>query len=124
MTPPEVLASALQTELQRSGCYTAAVDGDWGNGSRRAVDRFAEAASVTPITREAEPGLYRQILLAGPVQCPVPVAEPAPARTATPRAADPAPAPARTAEPALAPAPQPSQPSGGLSNSALGGVFR
>ena len=122
--PPEVLASALQTELQRSGCYTAAVDGDWGNGSRRAVDRFAEAASVTPITREAEPGLYRQILLAGPVQCPVPVAEPAPARTATPRAADPAPAPARTAEPALAPAPQPSQPSGGLSNSALGGVFR
>jgi hypothetical protein len=121
--PPESLIIALQTELQRSGCYTAAVDGQWGNGSRRAVDRFAETAGLAPVTREAEVGLYRQILLTGPVDCPAPVAEPA--RATTPRAADPAPSTARSAPaPTPAPAPDPAPPSGGLSNSALGGVFR
>lgn len=119
--PPESLVIALQTELQRSGCYTAAVDGDWGNGSRRAVDRFAETAGLTPVTRDAEIGLYRQLLLAGEVECPAPVAETA--RATAPRPVDPAPAPARSA-PAPAPAPDPAPPSGGLSNSALGGVFR
>ena len=122
--PPESVVIALQTELQRSGCYTAAIDGQWGNGSRRAVDRFAEAAGLTPVTRDPDATLFRQMLLAGPVECPAPVAEAAPARSTAPRAADPAPAPSPARAPEPAPAPQPSAPSGGLSNSALGGVFR
>lgn len=33
-------AVLLQTELQRVGCYSGRIDGDWGRMSRRAMDRF------------------------------------------------------------------------------------
>ncbi|MCU0828583.1 MAG: peptidoglycan-binding protein [Tabrizicola sp.] len=122
--PPESLVTALQTELQRGGCYTSTIDGQWGNGSRRAVDRFAETAGLTAVSQEPDIALYRQILLAGAVTCPAPVVEAAPARPATPRASEPAAAPRPTPAPAPAPAPRPAAPSGGISDGALGGVFR
>jgi hypothetical protein len=122
--PPEALVTALQTELQRGGCYTSTIDGQWGNGSRRAVDRFAETAGLTAVSQEPDIALYRQIVLAGAVTCPAPVVEAAPARPATPRASEPAAAPRPTPAPAPAPAPKPAAPSGGISDGALGGVFR
>jgi len=35
------LTRDLQRELQRVGCYDGDIDGDWGDGSRRALERFA-----------------------------------------------------------------------------------
>ncbi len=37
-------AVLLQKELQRVGCYAGRLDGDWGRGSRRAMERFNAAA--------------------------------------------------------------------------------
>ena len=39
---PEDLPSAIQAELKRVGCYNMRVDGDWGNGSRRALSAYLE----------------------------------------------------------------------------------
>lgn len=39
-SPPEV-ARALQSELQRVGCYQGAIDGDWGGQSKAALEQFA-----------------------------------------------------------------------------------
>jgi hypothetical protein len=81
--PPDAqLARVLQTELARMGCYRAAIDGDWGNGSRAAVDRyFAELEGVEPVGRDPSVDLYRQVILRDDVACPEP--EPAVARPAT-----------------------------------------
>ena len=40
------LTRDLQRELQRVGCYGGPIDGDWGDGSRRALERFARASGV------------------------------------------------------------------------------
>lgn len=47
------LPRAVQDELKRIGCYSMAVDGDWGNGSRNAMRRYytakkAEAGDLEP----------------------------------------------------------------------------
>jgi len=44
------LARRLQEELVRVGCYGGSIDGDWGSGSRRAVERFSEKSGVELIT--------------------------------------------------------------------------
>lgn len=49
----EQLAVDLQAALQAVGCYTRGIDGDWGSGSRAALDRFNAMAgtdfdTVTP----------------------------------------------------------------------------
>ena len=41
------IARALQTELQRSGCYGGLVDGVWGIQSRKAISDFAKYASLS-----------------------------------------------------------------------------
>ncbi len=38
---PEELARETQRELQRLGCLIGSVDGNWGNGSRRALENYA-----------------------------------------------------------------------------------
>ncbi len=101
--PADQMARAIQTELARMKCYTTRIDGAWGRGSRAAATRYFLQLGTSPDTLEAEPVLYRQILLGGDVTCPAPapVAARAPARsttttaprrTTTPRAAAPAPA--------------------------------
>ena len=122
--PPEAeLARVIQTELARMDCYTAGIDGIWGNGSRGAVDRYFQQVGTAPVSREPTVQLFRQTIRQDDVVCTTPrVATPAAApRRSTPRAA----APQRNAAPA-APAPQPSQPAGRTINSGtLGtGVFR
>lgn len=42
----------LQTVLARAGCYTGALDNDWGPGSRGAVDRLEVASGTTLPGRE------------------------------------------------------------------------
>lgn len=42
----QVLAAAVQRELQRVGCYRGAIDGTWGTGSRQAVAAFGRAVNV------------------------------------------------------------------------------
>lgn len=113
LDPPDAqLPRALQEELARMGCYTAAIDGVWGNGSRAAVTRyFDERADAEPVTLNPEAPLFRQIVLRDDITCPAPAAAalraPAPAASATratPRAQQPAPRATQAA-----PAPQPAQ---------------
>ena len=65
------LPAALQTALQRMGCYGARIDGDWGNGSRAAVDRYYTARGDAAPTREATIDLFRSIIMREDVACPV-----------------------------------------------------
>lgn len=44
---PEDLASAVQTELKRIGCYNQGIDGDWGRGSVTALERYYRAKKLT-----------------------------------------------------------------------------
>lgn len=68
--PPSLLARALQIELQRMGCYTSGIDGIWGGGSRRSVQRyFAEIDGVEAETLQPETGLFRQIILQDEITC-------------------------------------------------------
>jgi len=43
---PTDLPLAIQGELARIGCYAMGVDGDWGNGSRRAMETYYAAKKV------------------------------------------------------------------------------
>ncbi|MGE0611916.1 MAG: caspase family protein, partial [Hyphomicrobiales bacterium] len=59
VTDPAQLATTLQTELRRVGCYTGAVDGIWGPGSISAVQRFnlgalASIDTATPSQKSIE----------------------------------------------------------------------
>lgn len=124
--PPTEIGRALQGELARMDCYTTTVDGIWGNGSRRAVDRyFAQLNGVTPITREATADLFRQILLEGDVICPSPVRTAAPAGGRTSgggRNSGTAPRRPRPSAPAPTRTPAPS--GGRIGGGGLSGVFR
>ena len=55
-TPPALegrqLILAVQTELNRIGCYPGTIDGDWGNMSRRAVEAFNDSAGVAVAATE------------------------------------------------------------------------
>jgi hypothetical protein len=106
--PPEQLAVAVQTELARMNCYTRSIDGDWGNGSRRALQLYFDTLKVAATTQEPTVEVFRQLLTEDEVACPdvvAPAPAPAPAaaaprttqrtqRTQAPAAAAPAPAPA------------------------------
>ncbi len=74
-------ARALQVVLQRMSCYTAGIDGDWGRGSRAAVDRYFAQAGGQPATRDAVPELFRQIIMKEDVTCPAQRTAAAPARS-------------------------------------------
>ncbi len=70
----EELALLVQTELKRVGCYTKALDGDWGDGSRKALSSYAKAkklaigdfATLEVLdTLKAEPGeVCKQVVVA------------------------------------------------------------
>ncbi|MEQ8917016.1 MAG: hypothetical protein RID11_09925 [Roseovarius sp.] len=126
--PGPLLARALQEELARMGCYTAGIDGVWGNGSRNSVRRyFDEIDGASAETLEPEPGLFRQIIRQDDIACPVvAAASPSPAPAA--RRSSPArSAPAARSQPApRAAQPAPQQPA--TNSPAIGGttmgVFR
>ena len=71
---PEDLPLAVQGELLRIGCYAMAVDGDWGNGSRKAMAQYYAAKKVDPGEVEPTAEVYRA-LAAEPVKtCDKPAA--------------------------------------------------
>lgn len=52
MTATQTLAVAIQSELRRVGCYDAAADGEWNDGTRSAMRKFNSAVHVTlPVDR-------------------------------------------------------------------------
>ena len=120
VTPPDLdmpqmdareLAMAVQTELQRVGCYRMSIDGDWGPGSRRALGDYLTRSDQTATGQEPTPEILLMVQASTGEICPPPparVAAPQPARQqratpqrqqpAAPRAA-PAPAPTASAPP-------------------------
>jgi hypothetical protein len=64
---PVKVAELLQSALKRVGCYTSVVDGDWGNGSRKALKKYFDTKKIAPLGTEptmeivnalaAEPGI-------------------------------------------------------------------
>lgn len=68
--PGEELARQLQIELARMNCYTAAIDGLWGGGSRRSVSRYFEQVGTARSDLTASNDLLRTILITGDRDCP------------------------------------------------------
>lgn len=83
--PADQLPLAVQTELQRMGCYRGGLDGDWGNGSRRALQLYFDTLKVATTTQEPTVEVFRQLLSKDEVACPAPVAAPAATTTRTNR---------------------------------------
>jgi hypothetical protein len=104
---PEQLAVAVQTELARMNCYTSTIDGDWGNGSRRALQLYFDTLEIAAPSQDPSVEIFRQLLQRDDVTCPE-VAAPAAAapRTTQSQAAPTQAAPRQQA----APAPQPAAP--------------
>lgn len=48
------LVRALQTQLQRVGCYDAAVDGDWGPKSKQAMSSFTSRINAGLVTGDPD----------------------------------------------------------------------
>lgn len=71
------MAEAIQTELQRMECYSGGIDGRWGSGSSRAVERWQEASKQKAGT-DAGADLFRAIAQSGDMRCAA-VAPPQPA---------------------------------------------
>ncbi len=127
--PPQAqLAAAIQTEMKRMNCYYAAIDGDWGRGSRASVALYFEQFGGTFAGQDATIDLWRQILVKDDVRCPDQViAAPAPRQTtqSAPRRQTTTQSAPRRATPAPAPAPAPAAPARRTLNSTGGtGVFR
>lgn len=66
---PEDLARATQEELKRIGCYAATVDGDWGNGSARALGRYYAATGVKSDETMPTEALYDTLRVAPEKTC-------------------------------------------------------
>jgi hypothetical protein len=65
------LIIALQTELNRVGCYNWPIDGEWGNQSRRAVEMFRENAGVAVAATDPTPDLLDTLKSRSTVVCQV-----------------------------------------------------
>ena len=131
VTPPELdlpqmdareLAMAVQTELQRVGCYRMGIDGDWGPGSRRALGDYLTRSGQSAEGQEPTAEILVMVQASTGEICPAPVAAPQPARqqrATPPRQQQAAPQPAAPATEA-APAPAaPAAPSSSRLQSAI-----
>jgi hypothetical protein len=108
---PAQLPRLVQTELKRLGCYSLRVDGDWGPGSRRALERYLKAMG-RPATRQEltammpSEELYREAAAQEEGLCPPVIVTPTRTTTSRPSTSNSAPAaPAPKAPAAAAPAP-------------------
>jgi hypothetical protein len=108
------VATAVQGELKRLGCYTGGLDGDWGNGSRGALKRFYDKVDVASLGEEPSLQLFNRLTKENGTVCePVVASTPEPPRH-TP-SAQPASHPSTPAKPRpkpqVASEPPPAQPS-------------
>ncbi|MFY0632229.1 MAG: caspase family protein [Vannielia sp.] len=63
------LASAVQTELSRLGCYRMRIDGDWGKGSRVSLFRYFAARAIATDELEPSNSLLRRLQGDNEVAC-------------------------------------------------------
>lgn len=62
---------AIQTELLRMRCYVGRVDGQWGGGSSRAVDRYIDAGGPASLAGQSpDVQMFRALISAEDVICP------------------------------------------------------
>jgi hypothetical protein len=106
VTPPDLnlpeagsreLAVALQTELQRLGCYLGRIDGDFGSGSRRALDQYLSRTDRSVSGQEPTPELLLMTRASTGRVCPPPVQTAPSGGNGAPRVVS---TPAATPEPA------------------------
>ena len=71
---PQDLPLAIQGELARIGCYAMGVDGDWGNGSRRAMETYYSAKKVEKGEVEPTEQVYLALAKEPEKTCPAPAA--------------------------------------------------
>ncbi len=64
-------AAAIQTELSQMNCYNGSVDGNWGNGSLAALQRYFSTLGQAQAGTVPGPELYRRIVTNETVRCPV-----------------------------------------------------
>lgn len=100
---PEELAVAIQTELQRVGCYRGRIDGDFGPGSRRALRDYFSGSGQRATGEDPSLEILEQVRLTSGTICAAPVARetprpqaPAAAQSRSPAPAAPAAAPSGT----------------------------
>jgi Caspase domain len=117
------IARNIQTELRRLGCYRMAVDGDWGNGSIRALTDYYRNTKQTASTTEPTVELLGELFLRSGRICKQPVI----VKKVPKVASDVSPAGSKAAagrktvkRPARKPAAPPPDISGGIG---IGGVF-
>ncbi len=63
------LATAVQTELSRLGCYRMTIDGDWGKGSRVSLFRYYAARAIATDELEPSNSLLRRLKSDDEVAC-------------------------------------------------------
>jgi hypothetical protein len=98
-------AVALQTVLAEMNCYRGSIDGQFGNGSRRALTAYWETAGLQGVGQDPTPAVWRQVIAGPVVRCPDPAPQPAAQRSSGGGGGG------QTARPAQqAPAPAPQQP--------------
>ena len=71
---PDNLPLAIQGELTRIGCYALGVDGDWGNGSRRAMETYYAAKKVEKGEVEPTESVYLALAKEPARTCAAPAA--------------------------------------------------
>ena len=104
---PEDLPRAVQSELKRVGCYGNTVDGDWGAGSRAAMDAYYAAKKQDVGGEDPTEALYRTLLAEGDTVCIEEASAPQPAAPAKPSTKKPTASKPAAAKPA---APKPAAP--------------
>jgi hypothetical protein len=67
--PPVDYPREVQTALAAAECYFGAIDGDWGSGSSRALERFAEAAGINVNGLSPDAGLLALLLANRGTRC-------------------------------------------------------
>lgn len=106
VTVPEDLASGVQEQLKRVGCYGKKIDGQWGEGSRSALRKYFETIKAeVPDSLEPTAELYLALSQAKEETCkPEPVAaKPKSTKKASSGTTTKKSAPAQKAAPAPAP---------------------
>jgi uncharacterized caspase-like protein len=56
-----LLVRTVQTELQRVGCYSGSIDGDWGGRSKSALQDFARSTNLKMDIEDVSPELLRVV---------------------------------------------------------------
>ena len=83
--PEDLVAVAIQEELQRMNCYRSTIDGVWGGGSRRAAAEYFRTRGVDDngLGNTATVDLFRSIVLGGDTTCVVAARTTTPSRPAS-----------------------------------------